>query len=258
MGSPIDGFPTMGRGIRVPSGDSDLDRILWVVQQHSDCLPVDEVPGRLWELPRRYETRDLQLYEAVERIRAEVADRWPDAFYADVLLEAIEEHAGTRLACSMLEELAARVRKRDEILYDQAASIRVEALAFSETAGVYFEDEMLQAVLDGRKTVMRLPVEFNRYGKYLPGYYDPFEVTGVAYALCGASTDETDSLRTIDGHRLTVTSVRMEDFGDITDEEARREGLSGRVQVLTSWWQRHGNFPFAWPVWRYEIALIDS
>lgn len=252
------GFPTMGRGIRVPSGDSDLDRILWAVQQHSDCLSVDEVPGRLWELPRRYEARDQQLYEAVGQIKAEVADRWPDAFYPDVLLEAIEEHAGARQASTTLEELAARARKRDEILYDQAASIRVEALAFSETAGVYFGEDMLQAVLDGRKTVMRMPVEFNRHGKHLPGYYEQFAVTGTSYALCGASTGESDALRTIDGHRVKVTGARMEDFGDITDEEGRREGLSGRVQVLTSWWQRHGDFPFAWPVWRYEIALINS
>lgn len=258
MGPPTFGFPTMGRGIRVPSGDPDLDRVLWAVQQHSDCRPTDDIPKGLRGLADHCERRDEELYGAIRQARADVAERWPDAFYADVLLEAIDEHASSPPTGTTLEELTQQAGKRDAILYDQAASIRVEALAFSETAGVYLDEDMLDAVLDGRKTVMRMPVEFNRYGKYLPGYYDRFEVTGVTYALCGPCTEAPDALRTVEGHRLKVTSARMEDFGEVTDQEARREGLSGRTDVLSSWWQRHGHFRFDWSVWRYGIELIDD
>lgn len=258
MGPPSHGFPTMGPGICVPSGDPELDRILFAIQAHADCRPADEGPEGLRGLTDAYERRDQELYEAIDRARPRAAKRSPAASYCDLMLEAVEEHASSEPKGRTLEEVTRRGRKRDAILYDQTAAIRVEAVAFSDTAGIYLGEDLLERVLDGRKDVMRMPVELNRHGKYLPSYYERSNLNGVSYLLCGPPIDSTEHIRVIEGHRLEVISVAVEELGEVTDEEARREGLGGRTEFLTNWCQLHGSFPFGWPVWRYEIALIDG
>lgn len=253
------GFPSMGRGVRIPFGDPELDKILSAIQSHSDFAPSPSVSDDPEVLISRYGERDEELYEILDALRGRVAERWPHVLCHEELLEAIERHSVARRpkqASDDVSDLLNRYEERDAELYDRAAALRCEATIVEAGAGVYFDKEGLEALREGRKTVMRVPVEFDRFGKPLFAHYEPGGGIAPTYPIYGPG--QTDECELVTGLRLSIVSIEPQSLQPITDAEARLEGYADRAELLRAWEQRHGEFPLTWLVHRYEIEPVEA
>lgn len=252
------GFPSMGRGIRIPFGDPELDAILHAIQRHSDCAPSLSASDDPEALISQYGKRDQELYEVLD-LQSKIADRGLGVLFHEDLLEAIERHSSVRRpkqASDDIQDLLQRYEKRDAELYDCAAALRSEAMITEAGAGAYFERQALDALLEGRKTVMRLPVEFDRFGKRLFPHYDTGGGIAPTYPIYGPG--QTGEYELVTGLRLSIVSIEPQSLQPITDAEARLEGYADRAELLRAWEQRHGEFPLTWLVHRYEIEPVEA
>jgi hypothetical protein len=118
---------------------------------------------------------------------------------------------------------------------------------------------MLSKILADEKTVTRRPVKYNKSGKYLPARYKVDGGPGGTYALQGPPEKGSKArARTIPGYRLRIVSVEMERVGEVTDEEARLEGLEDRFAYWRYWLKElYGKLDFKQKVWRYEFELVE-
>jgi hypothetical protein len=108
---------------------------------------------------------------------------------------------------------------------------------------IYFDDEMIQAILDGRKTQMRRPImsqpntaDMRWNGKIWEKYYDYpkghanmvheciFQKNNLIYVQVPSSVDYKIGRIT-----LEVTDVRVKRLHEITEDEAEAEGVNPRI-----------------------------
>jgi hypothetical protein len=251
------GAPTMAKGIRIPVNDPCLDELLCGVQAHADWLLSGSPSPKLEEVARQYEERNQLLYKLAERVRADALERPQTDPCLDELLAAIQEHAEWRLlthGCFDLESYVREYKREDRELYDLAAMVRLQAFERSPHSDVYLDPGDLEAVLTGRKTVMRIPVEHNRTRKILGSYYKK----GGPYPLVSTPRDAGPTLlELIPSRTLRILDVRMEPLGKVDDAEARLEGHADRPSFLESFWERYGHALFDWAVWRYEFVHVE-
>lgn len=251
------GAPTMARGIRIPVNDPCLDELLCGVQAHADWLLSGAPSPKLEEVAKQFEERNRRLYKLADRVRAEALERPQTDPRLDDLLAAIQGHSEWRLLTHGgldLESYAGEHKREDQQLYDLAAMVRLRAFEGSPHSDVYLDPGDLEAVLTGRKTVMRIPVEHNQTGKILPSYYQK----GGPYPLVSTPRDAGPTLlELIPSRTLRILDVRMEPLGKVDDGEARLEGHSDHPSFLERFWERYGHALVDWPVWRYELEPVE-
>lgn len=247
----------LAAGLRVPIGDQHLDEMLMAIVGHAEQRAGTGDFSSAEEAAVRYEQQDRSLYDEV--MARSIGDSPIDRQFSLPLLEAVLDHREWRQMTHMfhgLADYADQYRQRDVILYSAAGLIRSEA-ARSEVAGIVFEPTMVPAINSGRKTVVRMPVEFTRTGKCVPAPYIAGGGEGGTYALLVSLSGLKGEFEVVPSHRLRIAGARMARLEEVTDEEARLEGFEDRVSFLDHWWERHGRYPFEWRVWRYEFELVE-
>lgn len=101
-----------------------------------------------------------------------------------------------------------------------------------------FKPVLLKAIFDGRKTMTRRP-GVTRY-----------EV-GKRYAI------QPGMARPMVG-RIEIVSIRTEFLGNITEDEARREGFDSRSAFVDYWTDLYGGFGGDGVVTRIEFQLVEQ
>jgi len=254
----------MAKGIRIPVADPALGDLLCGVQEHADWeLPRPVTRWRFEEAIEQYKTRDRQLHELAERIRGETTCVLQDAPELHGLLAALQKHYEWRLherpfRHGSLEGCAKERSEEDHELYDVAALARLTASQRSPDPGICLDGQSLEAVLAGRKTVMRYPIELNVHHKLLGSHFRVNGGRNGSYALWVLQGEGSSELRLVPSHRLKIISVEMQLLGKADNHrEARLEGFEDPIASVRAWWGRHGHQIFKSSVWRYEFEVIS-
>jgi hypothetical protein len=254
----------MAKGIRIPVGDPDLGDLLRGVQEHADWeLARPATRWRFEEVIEQYNARDQQLYELADRIGGKTTGILQDAPELHSLLAALQKHSKWRLRERpfrhySLEGCAKERAEEDHELYDVAALARLTASQRSSDPGICLDPESLKAVLAGRKTVMRYPIELNVHDKRLGSHFRVGGGRGGSYALWMLPNDGSSELQFVPGNRLRIVDVEIQPLGNADNyREARLEGFEDPTTSVQTWWGRHGHQTFKWSVWRYEFEVIS-
>lgn len=254
----------MAKGIRIPVADPALGELLCGVQEHADWeLPRPVARWRFEEAIEQYKTRDRKLHGLAERIRGETTCIPWDAPELHGLLTALQKHSEWRLherpfRHGSLEGCAKERSEEDHELYDVAALARLTASQRSPDPGICLDAQSLEAVLAGRKTVMRYPIELNVHDKLLGSHFRVKGGKGGSYALWRLPSEGSSELQLVRSHRLKMISVEKQPLGDADNyREARLEGFEDPITSVRDWWGRHGHQIFKWSVWRYEFEVIS-
>jgi len=107
---------------------------------------------------------------------------------------------------------------------------------------MFFKDEHIAPILGGRKTQTRRKI--NRTGKcpYIPGHAyqcrSDYKAAGV-FAF------------------ILVKNVRQERLGDITDEDANREGYANRIDYLDAFERIYKSLDLDEIVWVIDFEKVD-
>ena len=244
-------------GLRVPIADPCLDEMLRAIVSHARRRAQTDGFGSAIEATKCYERQDNCLYDEV--MGRVIGEQQVERQFAPLLLEAVREHRDWLHLTHGFRDLADHARQhreRDADLYSAAASVRSK-VAQGHATGIVFDPPMVPAIVSGRRTVVWMPVEFNSTGKCIQAPYMVNGGEGGTYALLVPLNTSRGEYETVPGHRLRIVGVRMGRFGDVTDDEARLLGLEDRVDFLTRWWDRHGEYFFEWRVWRYEVEPVE-
>jgi len=136
----------------------------------------------------------------------------------------------------------------------------------TEEVEMQFQPRLMDAILDGRKTVTRRMVRLDKTGEAKPS---PYRIGNVYQATdrprwARGATNESEGWRSVS---VKVVSIRPELLSEIDEREAVREGfvaaptgLSARDQFLILWGKFHGLDPEDpdCVVWRIEFARVPG
>lgn len=109
-----------------------------------------------------------------------------------------------------------------------------------------FKPKLAQLVVDGQKKVTRRAATIGIDGEVVPCIYEE----GRDYAVCPGRGMPSIA-------RIEVTDVRLEQLGDITEEEAALEGGFTRESFFDVWESLTGSVEPTQPVWRIEFELTS-
>ena len=129
-----------------------------------------------------------------------------------------------------------------------------------------FQPRLMDAILDGRKTVTRRMVRLDKTGEAKPS---PYRIGNVYQATdrprwARGATNESKGWRSVP---IMVESIYSILLSEIDEREARREGFEGfptrfsaRDQFLILWGKLHGFDPKNPDpmVWRIEFACVPE
>jgi hypothetical protein len=162
-----------------------------------------------------------------------------------------------------IEDLAKQHSEVDRSLQKVVSDVKARLAKHVEPEAACFEGELVTALLEGRKTVARWPVETTAQGMSLPA---PFEIGGGpegSYAVQELAADGT-SVNPIQGYRVRVLSVEMDTADRLRLEEVHAEGFESRNAHQRYWINIYlENELYRWVrsngllVWCYEIELVS-
>lgn len=160
------------------------------------------------------------------------------------------------------QDLARQHSENDKAFHEVVARVKDRLAKYTEPEAACFEPEMARAVLEGRKTVSRWPVETTKAGEFLS---TPFKVgggPGGSYAL--KEFGGSGGLQPTDGYRLRVLDIELGTVERLCLDEVRLEGFESRLAHRQYWNNvRLENDLFGLGsfrellVWRYEFELIE-
>ncbi len=116
-----------------------------------------------------------------------------------------------------------------------------------------FKQQMVAAILDGKKTVTRRPVKYDDAGHPIPNRY----FRGRDYAL--QPVIEEGPGRGRGGKeigRIEITAVRLEQLHEVTDQEGRLEGFADALAFADYWKGLYGSWDGTQLVRRYAFRLL--
>jgi hypothetical protein len=115
-----------------------------------------------------------------------------------------------------------------------------------------FSPDLCELILAGEKTVTRRPVKFIPGTLTIPVPFAPCRyLPGIDYAIQPGRGKKSLG-------RIRVKSVIRQEVGEITPNDARREGFSGRLGFVDRWKLLYGCWLPEVQVWRIEFELVQA